>query len=117
MSTAQIFNMIALKASLAIFEEAGFDKLRTKSNALTGYLDELLQSLQNDGFRVITPTRRAAQLSLYFGDRAKDTQQRLLQKGVVTDFREPGVIRVSPAPLYNSFEDVYRFCLILRGLL
>jgi kynureninase len=118
MSTAQVFNMVALKASLAIFEEAGFDRLREKSKALTGYLDQLLQSLtsRNVDFRVITPERRAAQLSLHFGERAKQVQQSLLQAGVVTDFREPGVIRVSPAPLYNSFEDVYRFYLILRGL-
>jgi len=116
MSTAQVFNMVALKASLAVFEEAGFARLCAKSNALTGYLDELLRSLRSDVFRVITPERRAAQLSLYFGDRAKAVQQALLQAGIVTDFREPGVIRVAPAPLYNSFEDVYRFYLILRGL-
>jgi kynureninase len=117
MSTAQVFNMVALKASLAIFEEAGFDNLCIKSTALTAYLDQLLQSLQTEAFRVITPARRAAQLSLHFGHHAKDIQQSLIQAGVVTDFREPGVIRVSPAPLYNSFEDVYRFYLILRGLL
>ncbi|HVS96344.1 MAG TPA: kynureninase [Puia sp.] len=117
MSTAQVFNMVALKASLTLFEEAGFDRLCAKSTALTGYLAELLQSLPSDAFRIITPARRAAQLSLYFGDRAKPIQQALQQAGVVTDYRDPGVIRVSPAPLYNSFEDVYWFYLILRGLL
>lgn len=117
MSTAQVFNMVALKASLAIFEEAGFPRLRAKSVALTGYLDELLRSLHADAFRVITPERRAAQLSLHFGEQAGDIQQRLLKEGIITDFRSPGVIRVSPAPLYNSFEDVYRFYHILRGLL
>ncbi|HXB93810.1 MAG TPA: kynureninase [Puia sp.] len=117
MSTAQVFNMVALRASLALFEEAGFDRLQRKSRALTGYLDRLLQDMESNVFRVITPERRAAQLSLFFGDRAKEIQQRLMQEGVVTDFREPGVIRVSPAPLYNSFEDVYRLCLILRSLL
>ena len=117
MSTAQVFNMVALKASLAIFEEAGFDRLLAKSETLTSYLDQLLQSLPGDRFRVITPERRAAQLSLHVGDRAKQIQQSLLRAGIVTDYREPGVIRVSPAPLYNSFEDVYRFYLTLRGLL
>ncbi|HEV9036317.1 MAG TPA: kynureninase [Puia sp.] len=117
MSTAQVFNMVALKGSLAIFEEADFARLRAKSHALTAYLDQLLQTLASKKFRVITPERRAAQLSLHFGDRAKALQQSLHRAGVVTDFREPGVIRVSPAPLYNSFEDVYRFYLILRGLL
>jgi kynureninase len=126
MSTAQVFNMVCLKASLAIFDEAGFSRLHAKSRRLTGYLYALLDQIRNDGenpssgdFGIITPTapeRRGAQLSLYFGDRAKPLQQRLAAEGVVVDFRGPGVIRVSPAPLYNSFEDVYRFCHILRKL-
>lgn len=122
MSTAQVFNMVCLKASLAIFDEAGFSRVQAKSRRLTGYLYTLLESLLADGsrsFEIITPAdpeRRGAQLSLYFGDRAAALQQRLADEGVVVDFRGPGVIRVSPAPLYNSFEDVYRFYHILKGL-
>jgi kynureninase len=131
MSTAQVFNMVCLKASLAIFDEAGFSRLQAKSRRLTGYLYALLEQwradgsrpgsdvLSSGGFEIITPAdpeRRGAQLSLYFGDRAKMLQQQLAAKGVVVDFRSPGVIRVSPAPLYNSFEDVYRFYHILRDL-
>lgn len=118
MSTAQVFNMVCLKASLAIFDEAGFSRLQAKSRKLTGYLHTLLASIGGN-FEIITPTepeRRGAQLSLYFGDRAKALQQQLAEEGVVVDFRSPGVIRVSPAPLYNSFEDVYRFYHILRQL-
>ena len=117
MSTAQVFNMVALKASLVLFEEAGFARLRAKSSALTGYLDQLLQSLASDKFRVITPERRAAQLSLPFRRSCKRDPATPAASGVVTDFREPGVIRIAPAPLYNSFEDVFRFYLILRELL
>jgi len=131
MSTAQVFNMVCLKATLAIFDEAGFSRLQAKSRRLTDYLYALLEQLRRDGsrsgsdgltsapFEIITPAdpeRRGAQLSLYFGDRAKALQQQLADKGIVVDFRGPGVIRVSPAPLYNSFEDVYRFCHILREL-
>jgi kynureninase len=122
MSTAQVFNMVCLKASLAIFDEAGFSRLLAKSRRLTGYLYTLLESLLDGGsrpFEIITPAdpeRRGAQLSLYFGDRAKGLQQQLADVGVVVDFRGPGVIRVSPAPLYNSFEDVYRFYHILKEL-
>jgi kynureninase len=71
-------------------------------------------------FEIITPREpehRGAQVSLYFGDCAKALQQQLAEEGVVVDFRGPGVIRVSPAPLYNSYEDVYRFYHILRQLL
>jgi kynureninase len=111
MSTAQVFNMVCLRSSLDIFEEAGFDRLVSKSRELTGYLYTLLSD-----FDIITPaevTRRGAQLSLFFGSRGKSVQEQLMKEGVVVDYREPGVIRVSPAPLYNSFEDVYRFCHIL----
>lgn len=120
MSTAQVFNMVGLKAGLALFEEAGIERLQAKSKELTGYLESLLQAMSGEAFRVITPAepeRRGAQLSLYFGERGKDIQQRLMAEGVVVDYREPGVVRVAPAPLYNSFEDVYRFCHILGQLL
>lgn len=118
MSTAQVFNMVCLKASLAIFEEAGFSRLQAKSRRLTAYLYELMAGL--GGFEIVTPAepgRRGAQLSLYFGEGGRIIRQQLAEEGVVVDYREPGVIRVSPAPLYNSFEDVYRFYHILRQLL
>jgi kynureninase len=116
MSTAQVFNMVCLRASLALFEEAGFERLVAKSKALTFYLHTMLSGA---GVNIVTPAEavcRGAQLSLYFGDRGKAIQQELGAAGIVVDYREPGVIRVSPAPLYNSFEDVYRFCHILGQL-
>ncbi len=117
MSTAQIFNMVCLKTSLALFDEAGFDRLQKKSSTLTAYLYSLVSKA---GIHILTPVepeRRGAQLSLYFGDRGKSVQQQLAAAGIVVDYREPGVIRVSPAPLYNSFEDVYRFYHILGQLI
>lgn len=122
MSTAQVFNMVCLKASLALFEEAGIGRLQAKSRELTAYLASLLTPMEGPDFRVITPVepeRRGAQLSLLFSDpeRGRTVQRQLQEEGVVTDYREPGVIRVAPAPFYNSFEDVYRFCHILEQLL
>jgi kynureninase len=121
MSTAQVFNMVSLKASLAIFEEAGFGKILSKSKELTGYLHFLLQSPNimrgNIRFQVITPAepqRRGAQLSLYFEERSKEIHQKMIDAGIVVDYREPGVVRVAPSPLYNSFEEVYRFYHILE---
>ena len=117
MSTSQVFNMVALKASLQIFEEAGMKNIRKKSILLTNYLEFLLNQLDNIHFEIITPTdhlQRGAQLSLYFTENAKAIHQRLIESGVIVDYREPGVIRVAPAPLYNSFLDVYRFYEILR---
>ena len=117
MSTAQVFNMVSLKASLSLFEEAGIERLQSKSRELTAYLQFLLLSLTNIRFQIITPPesqRRGAQLSLYFEERPKEIHQKMLDAGIVVDYREPGVIRVAPAPLYNSFEDVYRFYHILE---
>jgi len=116
-STAQIFNMVALKASLPLFEEAGMERIRAKSLELTAYLSWLLQQLRYISFEIITPAephRRGAQLSLYFAERGKEIHQKMTEAGIIVDYREPGVIRVAPAPLYNSFEDVYRFYLILQ---
>jgi kynureninase len=116
MSTNQVFNMAALKASLKLFDEAGMEKLRAKSLQLTAYLDFLLQQLTNLKFDIITPidpAKRGAQLSLYFKEYGKAIHQKMTDAGIIVDYREPGVIRVAPAPLYNSFEDVHRFYHIL----
>jgi kynureninase len=116
MSTAQVFNMAALKAALRLFEEAGMERLRAKSLELTAYLSFLLQQLTNLRFDVITPmdpAKRGAQLSLYFREHGKAIHQKMTEAGIIVDYREPGVIRVAPAPLYNSFEDVHRFYHIL----
>ena len=116
-STAQILNMVALKASLELFEEAGFEKLRAKSVDLTAYLEFLLQQLTNLNFEIITPAEpesRGAQLSLYFKEKGKEIHNKMIDSGIIVDYREPGVIRVAPAPLYCSYLDVYRFYEILR---
>lgn len=119
-STAQIFNMVALKAALEIFDRAGIENLHRKSISLTAYLEFLIRNLKNAGCEIISPEdplQRGAQLSLFFHERPKETFTRLIEKGVIVDYREPGVIRVAPAPLYNSFEDVFRFYKILRKCL
>ncbi|MBN8850898.1 MAG: kynureninase [Sphingobacteriales bacterium 50-39] len=116
LSTNQVFNMTALKASLPIFDEAGIDRLRAKSIKLTAYLAFLLQQLTNLRFDIITPmdpTQRGAQLSLFFKEHGKAIHQKMIESGITVDYREPGVIRVAPAPLYNSFQDVYAFYHIL----
>jgi kynureninase len=117
-STAQVFNTVNLKASLTIFEEAGIQNLRSKSIALTGYLAFLLEQLTSLSFTLITPSdpnQRGAQLCLFFEEKGKEIYQKMKDHGIVVDYREPGVIRVAPAPLYCSFKDVYRFYEILKS--
>jgi kynureninase len=118
-STAQVFNSAALKASLAIFDEAGIENLRKKSIALTNYLEFLLKQLTHINFEIITPSNpdeRGAQLSLFFKEKGKEIHQKMIDSGIIVDYRDPGVIRVAPAPLYCSFEDVYRFYEILTTI-
>lgn len=117
-STAQVFNMVGLKASLAIIDQAGIGRMREKSIVLTAYLSYLLNQLDRISFEIITPEeieQRGAQLSLFFKEKAKEIHNKLIDNGVIVDFREPGVIRVAPAPLYCSFEDVFKFYEILKN--
>lgn len=119
LSTAQVFNMVALKASLELFESAGMAALREKSIRLTDYLEFLLKHIENIKFEIITPKNckeRGAQLSLLFHDRGKEIQQKMTEAGIIVDWREPGVIRVSPAPLYNSYGDVFHFYEIIANI-
>ncbi len=119
MSNAPVFNMIGLKASLDIFDKTTIKELRKKSVHLTAYLEYLLRQLTNLDFTIITPSepeRRGAQLSLLFNAKGKEVFEQLTQKGVIADWREPNVIRVAPVPLYNSYEDVYRFYEILKSV-
>ena len=117
-STAQVFNMVALKASLELFGQAGMPALRAKSIELTAYLEFLLGQLSNIDFEIITPREpsyRGAQLSLHFKKNGKAIHRQMIDSGIIVDYREPGVIRVAPAPLYNSFEDVFSFYEILKN--
>lgn len=117
LSTAQVFNTVCLKASLEIFEEAGIENIRAKSIQLTAYLEYLLQQLTHPAFEIITPANpaeRGAQLSLYFKEQGRAIHDKMIESGIIVDYREPGVIRVAPAPLYCSYQDVYRFYEILR---
>lgn len=117
-STSQVFNTVALKASLELFEKAGIENLRKKSLHITAYLEYLLQQLPGLNFEIITPAdpeQRGAQLCLYCKERGKEIHDKMISSGIIVDYREPGVIRVAPAPMYCSFEDVYRFYEILKN--
>ena len=117
-SNPPIFSMAPLLASLAIFDEAGGMKpLREKSLKLTGYLEFLLDQLGSKKFTVITPSdasARGCQLSILAHEHPKELFKELGAAGIKCDFREPNVIRVAPTPLYNTFQDVWRFAQILN---
>lgn len=118
-SNPPIFSMAPLRASLAIFDEAGgMEALRRKSVQLTGYLQFLLEGAGSERFTVITPREpemRGCQLSILAHEQAKELHQKLEAAGVKCDFREPNVIRAAPTPLYNTFHEIWRFARILAG--
>jgi kynureninase len=112
LSNPSILSMAPLRASMDIFDEAGIDRLREKSVSLTGYLESLLDQHSSGKFSIITPRdpeRRGAQLSLRIAANGSALCDRLSQQGVICDWRAPDILRVAPAPLYNSYADVHQF--------
>lgn len=119
-SNPPIFQLAALRASLEIFDAAGMPALREKSEKLTGYLEFLIDRVDDERISVITPRdpeQRGCQLSVRVRNADKNLFDSITKNGIAVDWREPDVIRVAPAPLYNSFADVYRVVEILRDCL
>lgn len=127
LSNAPVLSMAALKASLDIVEEAGIQQMRAKSRLLTGFLEHIILGLNEARIKtgkaapiqIITPEdpdQRGCQLSLILTRKGKEVYQKLMQDGIIVDWREPDVIRVAPVPLYNSFLDVFKFGKILNDL-
>jgi kynureninase len=119
-SNPPILSMAAIKASLDIFDEVGMERLTKKSKKLTGYLEYLINQLQHKRIKIITPSNpeeRGCQLSIQVKNADKSLHEKLTEAGVVTDWREPDVIRCAPVPLYNSFTDVYEIVERLKEIL
>lgn len=121
LSNAPVLSMAAHKASLDIFEEAGMERLHEKRRQLAAYLHFILSEINNRTgsiINVITPAeedRRGCQVSMLVPVRGRKLFDALTKKGVVADWREPDVIRIAPVPLYNSFEDVWKFGQVLSS--
>jgi kynureninase len=123
LSNASVLSMAACKASLDIFNEAGMGQLIRKSHHLTAYLQFIVEEINktqssDKKFEIITPRHlRGAQLSVIAHGRGKELYNLLIENGVIPDWREPNVIRMAPAPLYNSFEDIYKFGEVLKKVI
>uniref|UniRef100_UPI003F6924F9 kynureninase n=1 Tax=Mariniflexile litorale TaxID=3045158 RepID=UPI003F6924F9 len=120
LSNPPILAMAAIRASLDIFNEVGMEKLTEKSKKLTGYFEFLLKQLDEDIIRIITPKNpdeRGCQLSIAVNNADKSLHNKLTEAGVISDWREPNVIRCAPVPLYNSFQDVYYLVERLKNIL
>lgn len=128
MSNAPVLTMAAHKASIDIFDEVGMDKLLKKQKTLSGYLEFIVDDISNNclnkaeskWLEIITPrdwNERGCQVSVIAHGFGKALFNHLTEEGVISDWREPNAIRMAPVPLYNSYEDIYRFGQILTKAL
>ncbi len=116
LSNAQIFPMAIHNASLALFDEAGMNNLRAKSEKLTAYLEFILSDYR-DYLTIITPknpAERGCQLSIVVKENGKKLFDYLMEHHILPDWREPDVIRMSPVPMYNTFEEVLEIGEVLK---
>lgn len=121
LSNAQVLQLAVHRSALEIFMDAGIDRIYAKRDELTAFAERLITDVigQRTWLRIITPadrSERGAQLSIRFDDHGKSIFDGLLLQGVVVDWRSPNVMRMAPAPLYTSFDDVVRFGVALGKL-
>jgi kynureninase len=124
LSTPPALLLAAHKAALNIFDEAGIENLHKKRKTLTAYLHFILNNINqknNDKvIEVLTPENeeeRGCQVSMLMRKNGKEIFNALSDEGVMADWREPNVIRIAPVPLYNTYEDVWRFGSIIENIL
>jgi kynureninase len=122
LSNVPVLLMAAHKAALKLFDEAGLDALVQKSKKLTQYLfyilDEINSLQEKDLIKIITPRdAHGCQVSILMMERGREIFDALINEGVIADWREPNVIRIAPVPLYNTFEDVWKFGNIIKNIL
>jgi kynureninase len=120
-SNIPILSLAPYLASLEMFDEIGMDVIIEKRDKITCYLEYILDEISKEvegGFEIITPTNpdeRGCQLSVLLHGQGRSLFDYLMKNGVITDWREPNVVRFAPAPLYCSFEDMYNFGQILKS--
>lgn len=122
LSNAPVLQMAAHRAALELFQEAGFDRLVAKGQSLSKYLMYLLDAvnaqLHSPLIDIITPRNaHGCQVSIQLRENGKAVFEALQQVGVITDWREPNVIRMAPVPLYNTYQDAFQVYTILLNIL
>lgn len=119
LSNPPIFQLAALRASMELFDQATMKALRAKSETLTAYFEFLLKMELSEKMTIVTPSvpaDRGAHLSIRWKKSPHELMEKISKEGVICDFREPDILRFAPAPLYNSFHDVYELVQILKRM-
>lgn len=118
LSNPPILSMAAIRASLEIFHKANIHKLRQKSIQMSAFFLDCMSDVPAEKFRLITPKNHqesGCQFSLQFVHPDKKYFHSLTSNGIISDWREPDVIRIAPVPLYNTFREIFLFCNILKN--
>ena len=109
--TPPVLSMVALDAALDVWDGVNITALRAKSQALTGYFIELVETrCAGHGLTLISPRdpeARGSQVSFTHAQGGYAIISALIADGVIGDFRAPDVLRFGFTPLYTSFVDVW----------
>lgn len=118
LSNPPILSLAPYLASLELFSAVGMPTLIEKQQKIVAFLEHVLHDIDaqvDSRFEIITPNDRGCQLSVFLHGEGRELFDYLMNHGVITDWREPNVIRLAPAPFYCSFEDMYRFGQVLKA--
>ncbi|WP_287526854.1 kynureninase [Okeania sp. SIO2C2] len=117
-SNSDVLSLASLSVSLDIFARVGMAQLVTKSRLLTGYLEFLLNSLENKPLLLTpaNPEARGCQLSIQIKNAEGNLLEKLTERGILCDWREPNTLRIAPVPLYNRYAEVFQFVQALSEL-
>ena len=111
--------MASLRSSLDLFDDAGIANLIKKSKILTSYMEFLINSLDSDIIKIITPNNsdsRGSQLSIMIDRNEKSVNDVFVSNNILCDFRKPNIVRAAPCAFYNTFSDIYNFVEVLKKL-
>ena len=116
LSNPPILQLASLRSSMELFDQATVTKLRKKSDHLTSYFEWLIEQNLKGTAEVITPKSRGSMLSLKLAKNPKLFMDQLIENGAIVDFREPNIIRATPVPLYNSYQDVFKLVTLIKEI-
>lgn len=124
LSTPHMMLWAAVRSSMDIIERAGWERIQQKRKLLNAYLWFVLDAINaaqtEKQMEFITPREEAqhgCQVSMLMLQKGKEVYDKLMSNGIYVDWREPNVIRLAPVPLYNTFEEVWKFGNTLRSIL
>lgn len=107
--TPPVLGMVGIADTVDLIEEAGLDRIRAKSVALTRFvIDAVDEQLAEHGVRIVSPRedeRRGSHVTIAH-PRSREICAELWARDVIPDFREPDGIRLGLAPLSTSFAEV-----------